>query len=200
MHHEGERTKNLSERARGWLGFALFVMLGALFLLFLPFLTWPGYGSTIHISPLDRFLLKEYPLWFLVCGFFVLGAVIELFPMWVFTHLFFTIAYPLDREGKKPDLRTKAKVLGVTGIGLLPGIVYFILGNTEETLHPGLDPLGHLLWWLARSKGYSGLYYHEYIALAVSMWFLAGIVFTLSLGFVLLYYKYKEKASGRRKI
>lgn len=195
MQRDGKHTTDLSERARGWLVFGLCTMLGSFLILFSSLFFWPGYGSTIHISPLDRFLLGHYPLWFLVCGFFHLGVAVELFPTWLFSHLLFKISYPLDKEGEKPDFRTKVKALLVTGIGFLPGIVYFILGHTEEALHPRLDPVGHLLLWLARVKGYTGLYYHEYLALAVSEWFLAGIVFTFSLGFILLYYKYKQKAS-----
>ena len=53
-------------------------------LLLLPFLTWPGFGSTIFLSQLDIFLLENYPLWFIfivsffyrfLCEFYLHGLV-----------------------------------------------------------------------------------------------------------------------------
>ncbi len=81
---------------------------------------------------------------------------------------------------------------GLGPLLIAPLIVVLALSFTEETFDPGFCILGHLVLWLARLRGYSGLYYHEYIPLAVSEWLAAGIFLPLTIGFLLLHKEVKK--------
>jgi len=149
-----------------------YIFLVLLFLL--PFLTWPGFGSTIFWSPLDMFLLENYPLWFIAFYSFVLGIAVEVPSAWLFARLYMTKISPhlLKEENKSRKISFMQFSLGI--ISCLPLIIMFLYFVVLD-----FNPLSLTLIYLAQLKGSSEKYYYGYLDMAVTSWFTSGILFTL---------------------
>jgi len=149
-----------------------YIFLVLLFLL--PFLTWPGFGSTIFWSPLDLFLLENYPLWFIAFYSFVLGIAVEVPSAWLFARLYMTKISPhlLKEENKSRKISFMQFSLGI--ISCLPLIIMFLYFVVLD-----FNPLSLTLIYLAQLKGSSEKYYYGYLDMAVTSWFTSGILFTL---------------------
>ena len=152
-------------------------MLSYIFLItffLLPFLTWPGFGSTILLSPLDIFLLENYPLWFIAFYPFVLGITVEVPSAWLLTRLYMTKIFPLLLKdgGKSRKISFMQFSLGI--ISCLPLIIMFLYFVVLD-----FNPLSLTLIYLAQLKGSSEKYYYGHLDMAVTSWFTSGILFTL---------------------
>jgi len=175
-------------------------MLSYIFLItsfLLPFLTWPGFGSTIFLSPLDIFLLENYPLWFIAFYSFVLGIVVEVPSAWLFARLYMTKIFPLLLKDESESRKISFMQFSLGIISCLPLIIMFLCFVF------GFNPLSLILIYLAWFKGSSEKYYYGYLDMAVTSWFTSGILFTL---FVASFYlrnlflkKLEERGVGVRE-
>jgi len=143
-------------------------------LLLLPFLTWPGFGSTIFWSPLDIFLLENYPLWFIVFLPFVLGIAMEVPSAWLFTRLYMTKIFPLLLKDESESRKLSFMQFSLGIISCLPLIIMSLCFVFFD-----FNPLSFLLIYLAWLKGSSEKYYYGYLDGGVTSWFVSGILFTL---------------------
>ena len=101
-----------------------YIFLVLLFLL--PFLTWPGFGSTIFLSQLDTFLLENYPLWFIAFYSFVLGIAVEVPSAWLFARLYMTKIFPLLLKDESESRKISFMQFSLGIISCLPLIIMFL--------------------------------------------------------------------------
>ena len=170
-------------------------MLSYIFLItffLLPFLTWPGFGSTILLSPLDMFLLENYPLWFIAFYPFVLGIAVEVPSAWLFARLYMTKISPHLLKGESESRKISFMQFSLGIISCLPLIIMFLYFVVLD-----FNPLSLTLIYLAQLKGSSEKYYYGYLDMAVTSWFTSGILFTLFVASFYLRSLFLEKLEER---
>jgi len=167
----------------------LFILsfIGSLLLFLTPFLLWPGFGSDVFWSPLDIFILKNYPLWFIVLLPFTLGFLIEITPRYFLNYYFEKI----ELAWAKGEMRRSSYYLKSLIFICVVGFPFLVTLFLMESLD--FNPLGSLLMYLARLKGYQGKYYDEVIALDMLAWFNSGIALCLATLSYLLGQKFKRQ-------
>ncbi len=163
---------------------------------FYPWYSWSdtstGPGNPM-LSPLDRFLLEHYSSWFLVALFFLLGVVAEGPLALAGIYLWKTRTRPKILKHGGFAWKGYKKAEAILGLCLTaPGFVIIVLLYTGGVFYPTLYILGHVVLWLARLRGYQGLYYHEQIASSVFALFVAGVLFVASVSSLYLYGRLKR--------
>lgn len=179
----GRRVKTPWEEAHG---VSLLLFLSTILLFITPFLLWPGFGSDIPLSPLDIFLLENYPLWFMVLLPFTLGMLVEIVPAQLAGYYFKKVYVPRFKRDPKNPHRLDSVVLGL--ISVIPLLIILLLNICFD-----YNPLGIiLLMYLAKLKGYQGKYYWRHMAVNVVLWFSSGVTLISAVKFFFLSKSLKE--------
>ena len=154
-HLKSEEVEELCREAFSKLRGAL---IGSLILFLYPFIFWPGFGSTIFWSPLDTFLLRNYPLWFLVAFPFALGFLSNILPAVLGVRLYLYKTYLME-IGSNKNLKYFLMLFASASISIFPAWVMLFTGLLKNFNFLRYNFLEYILMTLAWIKGYQGQYY-----------------------------------------